>query len=93
MVHIAKILTIKGEVQGVFYRGWTVKTALTLGLVGWVRNRSNGDVEMLVQGTQADVERLVQLAWQGPPAAQVEDIAQEPADISDLRTFDQRPTA
>ena len=91
MAIVAKRLIITGRVQGVFYRGWTVETASALRLAGWVRNRRNGDVEALVQGVKVDVERLIQLAWQGPPAARVEDIAVEDAEIGDLAGFSQRP--
>ncbi len=47
---VARRLVIYGRVQGVFYRGWSVETARDLGLRGWVRNRSDGTVEALLQG-------------------------------------------
>jgi acylphosphatase len=89
---IAKQVRIVGRVQGVFYRSWTVQTAQALGLVGWVRNRLNGDVEALVQGTEGDIARLLELALTGPPAARVEDVADEMVEVSDLRGFEQRST-
>jgi acylphosphatase len=89
---VAKQVRIVGRVQGVFYRNWTVQTAQALGLVGWVRNRLNGDVEALVQGTEADVARFLELAWTGPPAARVADVADETVEVSHLRGFEQRPT-
>lgn len=89
---IARNLVIKGKVQGVFYRGWTVETALALGLTGWVRNRLDGDVEMAVQGKRADVERLIHLAWQGPRAARVDEVVEEAAEIEDFSGFEQRAT-
>src|SRR3546814_19046733 len=68
---IARRLTILGRVQGVFYRNWAVETARGLGLAGWVRNRMDGSVEALVEGSQDGVERFILLARQGPPAARV----------------------
>ena len=43
-------VTISGRVQGVGYRAWTEMEATARGVRGWVRNRSNGDVEALFAG-------------------------------------------
>ena len=43
-------LRITGQVQGVGYRFWMTRHATTLGLRGWVRNRTDGSVEALVIG-------------------------------------------
>lgn len=51
---VARHLMIHGRVQGVWYRAWAVETARQLGLAGWVRNRSNGCVEALVEGEADD---------------------------------------
>ncbi len=92
MTIAARHVRITGKVQGVFYRGWTVKTARALGVVGWVRNRRDGDVEAFVQGRKADVDRFLYLAWSGPAAARVDDVRDEPAEIGELETFEQRET-
>jgi acylphosphatase len=70
----ARHLVIHGRVQGVFYRGWCVAAARALGLSGWVRNRSDGTVEMLIAGPEAAVEAMIVRCRQGPPAARVERI-------------------
>lgn len=88
----AKHLIIQGRVQGVFYRGWTVRTAQALGLAGWVRNLANGDVEALVQGHSVDVARFIDLAWQGPASARVDQILAKDTEIGDLDGFTQRET-
>jgi acylphosphatase len=62
---------VMGKVQGVSFRAATASEARRLGVVGWVRNRSDGGVELEVEG---DDERVAQLlAWceRGPPAARV----------------------
>lgn len=71
------LVRIKGRVQGVWYRGWTVETARGLGLDGWVRNRSDGSVEAVFQGPQEAVERMIEACHDGPPAARVNSITPE----------------
>lgn len=92
MAIIAKHLTIKGRVQGVFYRSWSVETAQRLGLAGWVRNRMNGDVEALVQGEASAVEQFLGAARSGPPAARVDLIESDDAEPDVFSTFEQRAT-
>ena len=67
-------LRIKGAVQGVGYRDWAIAEAKRRGLDGWVRNRSDGSVEMLIAGADAKVEDMLKATTQGPPAAQVTNI-------------------
>lgn len=67
-------LVIYGRVQGVFYRGWSVEVARGLGLSGWVRNRRDGTVEMLIAGPEAALEAMIARCREGPPSARVERI-------------------
>lgn len=91
---VARRLTIRGRVQGVFYRGWTAETARDLGLAGWVRNRRDGTVEAVIQGPESSVERFVALARRGPPAARVEHVEVVEAEADEhLTGFTQQPTA
>lgn len=93
MPAVARHLMILGRVQGVFYRNWTVETARSLGLTGWVRNRMDGSVEALVQGEADMVDHFVTLAQDGPPAAKVARI--DASDVAEeaLGSFEKRPTA
>ncbi|MEQ8249470.1 MAG: acylphosphatase [Alphaproteobacteria bacterium] len=86
---------IAGKVQGVWYRGWTVETARSLGVGGWVRNRADGTVEALLHGPEAAVEKMIEACRVGPPAARVTDVARfvTEAGGEDLAGgFSQRPT-
>jgi acylphosphatase len=85
-------LVISGRVQGVSYRWWTVGEATARGLDGWVRNRRDGNVEVLVSGPIAEVDDLIAACRQGPPAARVTDIAITPQEGRPESGFRQMPT-
>jgi acylphosphatase len=65
---------ISGWVQGVGYRYFVVNNALALGLRGYVRNLSDGSVEVLAQGVRPKLEHLLVLLQRGPAAAEVNEI-------------------
>jgi acylphosphatase len=71
MIRQARIV-VKGIVQGVFYRYSTKQTADALGLAGTVRNRPDGSVEVVAEGEEKDVARLIEWCKQGPRGAFVE---------------------
>jgi acylphosphatase len=65
---------IRGRVQGVWYRGWTEEEAARRGLRGWVRNRRDGSVEAMVQGSPDAIEAMTAWARRGPSSAVVADV-------------------
>lgn len=66
-----------GRVQGVSYRAATASEARRLGVVGWVRNRADGSVELEVEGTDDRVASLLTWCEHGPPDARVTQVAVE----------------
>jgi acylphosphatase len=86
-------LVVHGRVQGVFFRVYTQREAERLGLSGWVRNRSNGTVEAVVEGPVEAVNALVQWCERGPGMARVHhlDVSEE-APIGLSGGFMVRPT-
>ena len=68
-----------GRVQGVGYRMWAWREADRLGIVGTIRNRSDGAVEILARGTAAALDRFHQLLLRGPVGAEVEEVSRQPA--------------
>src|SRR5262245_37366183 len=60
-----------GRVQGVSYRASTVSAARRLGVVGWVKNRTDGGVELEAEGADDRITALIAWCEQGPPAARV----------------------
>lgn len=66
---------IHGVVQGVWYRGSTRDQANRLGgLTGWVRNRVDGSVELVAEGPEETLQRLLAWCRKGPPGASVDEI-------------------
>jgi acylphosphatase len=64
-------LTVTGTVQGVGYRFFAVRAARRLGLFGWVKNRSNGSVEIVAEGPAGMLKDFVAELRRGPASADV----------------------
>lgn len=62
---------VSGRVQGVFYRDSCRSMAIDLGVAGWVRNLSDGSVELAAEGTREAVDQLLEWCQLGPPHANV----------------------
>ena len=65
------LLTIYGQVQGVFFRSKAQAEAKSLGLTGWIRNKDDGSVECLVEGDKDKLEEFINWCQQGPDQAKV----------------------
>jgi acylphosphatase len=86
-------LRITGRVQGVGYRLWASRTAASLGLRGWVRNRLDGSVEALVTGNPEDIAAMVEASRIGPPGAHVTKVTATPDTDDGSIGFVALPTA
>ena len=67
-------IIVSGKVQGVCYRAYTHTQAEKLGLYGFVRNLSNGDVEIVATGEQSSINALIEWAEVGSPYAIVDNV-------------------
>ena len=67
-------IRVTGRVQGVFFRQTTAEEARRIGVLGWVRNISDGDVEAVIEGDREKVDRLIDWCRHGPQAARVDDM-------------------
>ena len=63
-----------GKVQGVFFRSWVFDQAQSLGVKGWVRNVTDGKVEILGQGAEDALNSLKERLMQGSSLAQVQSV-------------------
>ena len=86
-------LVVSGPaVQGVGYRRWIRDEAQRRQLDGWVRNRSDGRVEMLMHGNEDTVRALIAAAHTGPPRASVDRVTSRVVETVPESGFRQRPT-
>jgi acylphosphatase len=68
-------ILVTGRVQGVFFRQTTAQEASRIGVMGWVRNLPDGDVEAVIEGDPEKVDRLIAWCHHGPPAARVDAVS------------------
>ncbi len=86
-------LRIRGRVQGVWYRAWTVEAAVQRGVSGWVRNRRDGSVEALFMGAADMVDALIEECRKGPELARVETVEVTVDAGEAIAGFETRPSA
>lgn len=65
---------VRGEVQGVGFRFFVVRQANARGLRGYVRNRTDGSVEVVAEGPRASLEQLLRELHRGPLGAVVSEV-------------------
>ena len=65
---------VSGKVQGVFFRKSTAQKAQALQLTGWIKNTTDGQVELVACGGRDHVVELTDWLWQGPDAAEVANV-------------------
>jgi acylphosphatase len=83
----ARRFTIKGRVQGVFFRESTRRVAESLNITGHAINLSNGDVEVLAYGTSDAIDELAAWLTEGPQMASVVDVSTEKAEVGEATSF------
>ncbi|HEY7239774.1 MAG TPA: acylphosphatase [Burkholderiales bacterium] len=91
---VTRRLRIIGRVQGVGFRDALCGEAQARGVAGWVRNRTDGSVETLLQGPHERVSELIAWARRGPPGSRVVDVRVEASDDEPAHAgFERLPTA
>jgi acylphosphatase len=74
---VARRFVLSGRVQGVGFRWFTIERASVEGIAGFVRNRPDGDVEVVAEGEAEAVTRFERAIRQGPPRARVDEVETE----------------
>jgi acylphosphatase len=83
----ARLYRVKGRVQGVGFRFFVEHAAHELGLKGYVRNLSDGRVEVCASGPERLLRQLRQKLQDGPPAARVDSVEEQDAPWQNYRNF------
>jgi acylphosphatase len=81
-------ITVKGKVQGVSYRFCTHIEALKLGLTGFVKNLHTGDVYIEAEGTDEQINKLIDWCYTGSPLSKVTEVMLEESEVKDFRNFE-----
>jgi acylphosphatase len=81
---------VRGRVQGVFFRDSTRRVAERAGVAGWVRNRSDGAVEAVLEGDDAAVNRMLEFIERGPGRAEVDNVEWSEEEPEGLQGFEIR---
>ena len=85
---LARRFVVRGRVQGVGFRWFVEREAHILGIAGWVRNRTDGTVEVLAVGTRDQLSGLRSRLQEGPRAARVDDVEESEAKaVAGLNSF------
>jgi acylphosphatase len=80
-------ITVIGKVQGVFFRAHSETEAKKLGLSGFVRNESNGNVYIEAEGEEEQLKKLLEWCKLGPIKATVEDVKFTECELKNYSDF------
>ncbi len=68
------VAVVRGRVQGVQFRHYTLSQARKLGVSGWVRNEANGSVRVVAEARRATLDTFIGFLRRGPNGANVLDV-------------------
>ena len=84
----ANHIIVHGRVQGVWFRAGTKEKADQLGLLGWVKNRTEGTVEIHTEGEKLQLEKFIAWGRIGTPAADVTSLDIDGVMAKEFKSFD-----
>ena len=89
-----RLVRVRGRVQGIGYREACIRHAQALGITGWVRNRMDDSVEVMLQGAPERLASMCDWLRDGMPAALVDDleVTPVPPPFARFDRFERLPT-
>ena len=67
-------ITVNGRVQGVYFRAFTQKQAIKQDVIGFVRNKADGTVEIIASASQDKLDQFINWCHKGPLMAKVSQV-------------------
>jgi acylphosphatase len=89
-MRVARRAVVHGRVQGVFFRDTFRRAAEQRGVAGWAANRTDGTVEVWLEGEADAVDSMLRVLHDGPPRAEVERVDVSEAEPEGLGGFESR---
>ena len=80
-------ISVKGKVQGVFFRAYTKKKAEELGLNGFVKNCQDGSVYIEAEGEKNVLEEFINWCYKGSPGSKVESVESSQSKLAHFSFF------
>jgi len=80
-------LYIDGTVQGVFFRSFVKENAERYNVKGFVRNLEDGRIEVFLEGSSEDVNKMIELCKKGPKHSQIKKVDVKPERFQDFKVF------
>lgn len=81
-------ITVKGKVQGVFFRKSTKAVADQLGVRGFVLNEPNGDVYIEAEADDTFLDMFIDWCNEGPEDAEVNAVESHEGELKNYRNFE-----
>ena len=81
-------ITVRGKVHGVSYRFCTHIQALKLNLTGYVKNKHDGSVFIEAEGSEENINKLIEWCYSGSPLCKVTEVLAEEGDVKDFKNFE-----
>ncbi len=85
---VTKHILISGRVQGVGFRYFTKKNAVSKEIKGWVRNLKDGRVEAVFHGNRENVHEMIERISEGPLHSKVINVEIEDLDGVEFENFE-----
>ena len=83
-------IIVHGQVQGVWFRAGTKAKAGELGILGWVKNRPEGTVEIHAEGEKSQLDNFIVWCRTGTPAANVTSVDLNSISLKNFKSFEIR---